>query len=63
MSEEGSSKAKSNNSQSGSVKAGLVFPVDLIDRRLRTEGYAERVGVGAPGTYSTRVSVTQHWFV
>lgn len=40
----GAKNAHSNRSQ----KAGLIFPVGLIDRKLKEMGVAKRVGSGAP---------------
>uniref|UniRef100_A0A6B2G4Y4 Histone H2A n=1 Tax=Myxobolus squamalis TaxID=59785 RepID=A0A6B2G4Y4_MYXSQ len=43
----GPGKAKSK-SKSRSVRAGLQFPVGRMHRMLRTGGFAERIGAGAP---------------
>ena len=39
---------KAGKSTSRSAKAGLTFPVGRIARYLRREGFAKRVGGGAP---------------
>jgi len=41
-----------NKSQSRSSKAGLQFPVGRVHRLLKKGNYAQRVGAGAPGTFS-----------
>ena len=60
MSGKGSGKSKSgkasgdasSKSQSRSAKAGLQFPVGRVHRLLKKGNYAQRVGAGAPGTWS-----------
>lgn len=43
------SKSKSKSQHSNrSQKAGLIFPVGLIDRKLKEMGVAKRIGQGAP---------------
>lgn len=39
--------------QSRSTKAGLQFPVGRIHRLLKRGNYAQRVGAGAPGVFSS----------
>ena len=39
-------------SQSRSAKAGLQFPVGRVHRLLKRGNYAQRVGAGAPGTWT-----------
>ena len=38
--------------QSRSAKAGLQFPVGRVHRLLKKGNYAQRVGAGAPGTFT-----------
>ncbi len=49
-SKETKSKTKQKTAAYGSrsKKAGLVFPVGLIDRKLKEMGVAKRIGSGAP---------------
>ena len=42
------SKGAKNTHSNRSQKAGLIFPVGLIDRKLKEMGVAKRVGSGAP---------------
>jgi histone H2A len=42
-----------SKSQSRSSKAGLQFPVGRIHRLLKKGNYAQRVGAGAPGAFSS----------
>ena len=44
--------AEGKNQQSRSAKAGLQFPVGRVHRLLKKGNYAQRVGAGAPGTYT-----------
>jgi histone H2A len=50
------SAADPSKSQSRSAKAGLQFPVGRIHRLLRRGNYAQRIGAGAPGSYSALVA-------
>ena len=49
-------------SQSRSAKAGLQFPVGRIHRLLKRGNYAQRVGAGAPGACSKRLSTSTTTF-
>jgi hypothetical protein len=48
----GGKAAAGKSSQSRSAKAGLAFPVGRVHRLLRKGNYAQRVGAGAPGTWT-----------
>jgi len=43
---------------SRSSKAGLQFPVGRIHRMLKRGNYAQRVGSGAPGKFSSTSMLT-----
>lgn len=44
--------AEGKSQQSRSAKAGLQFPVGRVHRLLKKGNYAQRVGAGAPGTWT-----------
>jgi histone H2A len=44
--------------QSRSVKAGLQFPVGRVHRLLKKGNYAQRVGAGAPGTFTCQFDLS-----
>ena len=48
----GKAGGEGGKSQSRSAKAGLQFPVGRVHRLLKKGNYAQRVGAGAPGTFS-----------
>lgn len=49
----GKASGGESKSQSRSAKAGLQFPVGRVHRLLKRGNYAQRVGAGAPGAFSS----------
>lgn len=49
----GKASGSESKSQSRSAKAGLQFPVGRVHRLLKRGNYAQRVGAGAPGAFSS----------